>query len=361
MTGGGTGGHIYPAIAIADKIKEKHPQAEILFVGTQRGLERTLVPQNGYPIRFITVSGFNRKRLLKNIKVFRDLRKGMREAKAILREFKPDVVIGTGGYVCGPIVRVADRMGIRTFIHEQNAYPGITNKLLEKHVEKVFLGFEDAKRHFKKQEKTVYTGNPVRRQFYEADKAELRKTLNIERDDFVLLSFGGSQGAAKINEIMMEIATTLSGIDHVQFYFITGKLHYDDILKAFQERRIELKENIHILPYLDKMDQALGACDLVISRSGALTVSEIIVSGKPSILIPSPNVTGNHQYYNAKVLSDKGGAILVEEKDLDAEKLIETLMKMINNRESISQMAKICSASAPESASEIIYQYLNLN
>ena len=193
MTGGGTGGHIYPAIAIADKIKERDPEAEILFVGTEKGLERELVPRSGYPIRFITVSGFNRKNMLKNIKVAKDLAKGSRQAKAILKEFMPDVVIGTGGYVCGPMVRAAHKKGIRTFVHEQNAFPGVTNKILEKYVDKVFISFEAAGEHFVHKEKLEITGNPVRKVFFEGDRPVCRKTLGLKPGDFALLCFGGSR------------------------------------------------------------------------------------------------------------------------------------------------------------------------
>ncbi len=203
MTGGGTGGHIYPAIAIADKIKKEQPDAEILFVGTRKGLEKDLVPQNGYPIEFITVSGFYRKKLLKNVKTMRDLAKGNKEAKEILNRFRPDVVIGTGGYVCGPMVRAAAKRGIPTYIHEQNALPGITNRMLEKYVKKVFLAFADGASYFKQQDKLMVTGNPVRKNFFRADRETSRNALGIPEDSFVLMSFGGSQGAGKINDVML--------------------------------------------------------------------------------------------------------------------------------------------------------------
>ncbi|MEG1584395.1 MAG: glycosyltransferase, partial [Anaerovorax sp.] len=193
MTGGGTGGHVYPAVAIADKIKRKHPEAEILFVGTEKGMERELVPANGYPIEFITVSGFNRKNLLKNIKTVQDLLKGDRGARKIIGAFKPDLVIGTGGYVCGPVVRAAHKMGIRTFIHEQNALPGMTNKMLEKSVEKVFISFPDAKSHFKNKKKLIVTGNPIRRNFILAGVENYREKLGIAPKEFVILCFGGSR------------------------------------------------------------------------------------------------------------------------------------------------------------------------
>lgn len=361
MTGGGTGGHIYPAIAIADEIKEKHPDAEILFIGTERGLEKTLVPQSGYPIRFITVTGFNRKKLLKNFRVLLNLNKGMKEAKAILKEFKPDIVIGTGGYVCGPVVKVASRMGIRTFIHEQNVSPGLTNKILEKYAEKIFIGFEEAKANFKRQEKVIFSGNPVRKNFFHANQSACRSKLGIDENDFVVISFGGSQGAVKINDVMVEAASALSGMEQLSIFFVTGNGHYDQVLNRLTEKQVRLDGNVHVLPYLDDMDQYLAACDLVISRAGALTVSEIIVCGKPSILIPSPNVTGNHQFFNAKALVDRGGAIMIEEKDLDTETLIKTILKMKNDRDALTKMGLASKGAMKSSAVEIIYDHLGLD
>ena len=198
MTGGGTGGHIYPAIAIADEIKKRFPDAEILFVGAKRGLEKTLVPDNGYPIKLIPVQGFNRKNPLKNVEVLRDLKQGNKLSKQILKEFQPDVVIGTGGYASAPVVKMAQKMHIPTYIHEQNAFPGVTNKMLEKHVEKVFLGFEEGSEYFRYPEKHVATGNPVRKSFYGMDREQARKDLGFRKKDFVLLAVGGSQGAGRI-------------------------------------------------------------------------------------------------------------------------------------------------------------------
>ena len=207
MTGGGTGGHIYPAIAIADKIKERYKDAEILFVGTEKGLETKLVPENGYPIEYITVAGFNRKKPLKNIEVLRKLHKGNQQAKQLMKDFRPDVVIGTGGYVCGPVVRAAHKAGIKCYTHEQNAFPGVTNKILENHVDNVFLGFPEAAEYFKKPEKHIVAGNPVRKAFFEADMKTSREKLGFAEDDFVLLVFGGSQGAGRINKAMIKPMT----------------------------------------------------------------------------------------------------------------------------------------------------------
>lgn len=360
MTGGGTGGHVYPAIAIADKIKRKHPDAEILFVGTEKGMEKDIVPTNGYPIEFVTVSGFNRKNLLKNVKTMQDLLKGDKEARVILKKFKPDLVIGTGGYVCGPVVRAAHKMGIRTFIHEQNALPGMTNKMLEKYVEKVFVSFPDAKKYFKKDKKIVVTGNPIRRNFILAGVENYREKLGIGENDFVVLCFGGSRGAGVINKTMVEAIEEMSQTEGLKLFFITGKPYYEVIKEEVMSRNISLEHNIKILPYAENMHEYLLASDLVISRAGALTISEITACGKASILIPSPNVTGNHQFFNAKVVADKGGAIILEEKELTSEKLFSAIMKLKSNKTLLNTMSESSSRMGRIDAADVIYENLNI-
>ncbi len=357
MTGGGTGGHIYPAIAIADKIKRRNPDAEILFVGTRRGMEKELVPKSGYEIRFITVSGFHRKKIWKNVRTVLDLMKGNNEAKQILKEFKPDVVIGTGGYVCGPIVRAAHKYGIKSYIHEQNAFPGVTNKLLENYVDKVFISFPEAQEYFKKKEKLIVTGNPIRKSFLTSTMQNFRDKLEIADREFVILCFGGSLGAGKINSVMIKAAESLNALSDIKVFFITGKLHYPLIEEELSQQKIN-KDKIKLLPYVDNMHEYLSAADLIISRSGALTVSEITACGKASILIPSPNVTGNHQYFNAKVPADKGGAVLIEEKDLTAEKLMDTILRLKNNKEILNAMGKASASVGRFDAVDIIYENL---
>ena len=360
MTGGGTGGHIYPAIAIADKIKRKHPEAEILFVGTERGMEKELVPASGYPIRFITVSGFNRKKLWKNFKTVADLLKGNRQVKKIIDEFKPDLVIGTGGYVCGPVVRAAHKKGIKTYIHEQNAFPGVTNKLLEKFVDKVFVSFPESKEYFKQPDKLIVTGNPIRKSFLLCSSNSSREKMNIKNREFVVLCFGGSLGAGRINSTMIHIAEALNGMPDTRLYFITGKHYYQEVCDVLKEKKIAVNGNINILEYANNMHEYLSAADLVISRSGALTVSEITACGKPSILIPSPNVTGNHQYFNAKVVADKGGAIIIEEKDLSEEKLLGTILRLKNNKEALNSMSEASGKIGKTDAVDVIYDHLNI-
>ena len=360
MTGGGTGGHIYPAIAIADKIKERYSDAEILFVGTERGLEKKLVPENGYPIEFITVEGFNRKNLLKNIEVVKKLHQGNKQAKKLMKEFKPDVVIGTGGYVCGPVVRAASKAGIKCYTHEQNAFPGMTNKLLESNVDKVFLGFPEAAEYFKKPEKHVVAGNPVRKAFFDADMKTSREKLGFAEDDFVLLVFGGSQGAGRINKAMIKVIEALNGAEGVHVCMATGARYYDAIRQELKEALgTDPAENIHILEYITNMDEYLSAADLVVSRSGALTVAEVTVCGKAAIFIPFPYATGNHQYFNAKAVADNGGAVIIEEANLTDEALVAEILKFKNNPELVKQMGEKSKECAPMDAADIVCNNLD--
>ena len=354
MTGGGTGGHIYPAIAIADEIKKRDPQAEILFVGAERGLEKKLVPERGYDIELITVAGFNRKNPLKNIEVIRKLMKGNAQAKKIIRDFAPDFVVGTGGYASAPTVKTAQAMGIPTYIHEQNAFPGVTNKLLEKKVRKVFLGFAKAEEFFKSQDKLVVTGNPVRDEFMTGSKAEAREKLDFGRDEFVLLAFGGSQGAGRVNKAMLSVIKEFNGKEGVRVVLGAGSYYYAAIMESLKEEGLELADNINIIEFIRDMASYLKAADLVVSRSGALTVAEATVSGAPAIFIPSPMVTGNHQYYNALAVAEKGGAKIIEEKDLEDQMLIDKIYEFMGNKEKLEEMAQASSKCGQREATKII-------
>lgn len=361
LTGGGTGGHIYPAIAIADRIKKTDEMAEILFVGTERGLESELVPQHGYDIEFITVSGFNRKNLLKNIAVIGKVLKGSAEAKDIITKFKPDIVIGTGGYVCGPVVRTAAKLGIPCFIHEQNAFAGMTNKLLERYVKKVFLGFNEAAGCFKNKEKLVFTGNPVREGFFNLNRKECKRKLAIDENKFVVLCFGGSRGATGINDVMLEVCENFSGLSDIKLIFVTGKIYYGEICELVKQKGIDKNDSVEFKKYIDDMPIYLGAADLVISRSGALTVAELMVCNRASILIPSPNVTANHQYYNAKAVADVGAAKIIVEKDLTAENIIKTISEIKNDENLRANMENASALASKKDAVEQIYNNIMEN
>lgn len=358
MTGGGTGGHIYPAIAIADKIMKRAEESEILFVGTEHGMEKELVPKAGYPIKFISVRGLNRRNLIKNVKVFFDYKKAKKQATAIIEEFKPDYVIGTGGYASGPVVKVAASMGIPSFIQEQNAYPGIANKMLEKCVKNVFLGFEEGGKYFKHPEKHIVTGNPVRSSFFNFNREEARLKLGIDAKDFMILVFGGSLGAGRINRAMIDVVEKYNNSTEVKVFFATGKSYYEPIITELEDKNIVPGANIHIEEYIENMQDYLAAADLVVSRSGALAVSEIAITGRPSILIPSPNVTGDHQTFNARAISDKGGAVLIEESKLTEGVLFEEMERLRGNKALLESMHEQTLKCAPMDAADIIYYSL---
>lgn len=355
VTGGGTGGHIYPAIAIADKIKEKEPDSEILYIGNEIGLEKDIVPGTGYPMELVSAKWLDRRNIFKIFDTGFSTMKGVYQASKIMKKFKPDVVIGTGGFVCVPVMYAGHQYGARCYLHEQNAYPGVANKTLEKFVNKVFLGFPDASHYFHEPEKHVNAGNPVRQRFYDVDQAASREKLGIGKDDFVIFSFGGSQGAEKLNEVGFDLMEAVNGHEKVTYVFGTGSQYYDEILDKAKEKGIEIQDNIKVKSYINDMQNYLGAADLVISRAGALSVAESTVCGKALLLIPSPNVTGNHQYFNAKSVADQGGAIIIEEKDLTSELLIAEVMKLKNNPEMLQAMSKASKACAPLDACELIY------
>ncbi len=353
ITGGGTGGHIYPALSIAEELKKQDENAEILFVGTKKGMESRIVVEQGYDIEFITASGIDRKNIFKNFKVVKDVFKGTKEAEKIIENFKPDAVIGTGGYVSGAVVRKAHKMGIKTFIQEQNAYAGTTNKILSKYVEKIFMGFKESEKYFKVKEKLIFSGNPVREKFFKTSKKQARENIGEKEENFVILCFGGSRGASKINDTICEMSQRIEHLEKVSLHFVTGSIYYPIIKEKIEKGEIQDK-NLTIHEYIYEMHNYISAADIVISRGGALSVAEITASGTPSILIPSPNVTGNHQYFNAKSLEDKGGAMLIEEKDLTADKLFDDLLYLKNNQDVLYDMGRNAKFMSKENASELI-------
>jgi UDP-N-acetylglucosamine--N-acetylmuramyl-(pentapeptide) pyrophosphoryl-undecaprenol N-acetylglucosamine transferase len=359
LAGGGTAGHINPALAIAGYIKNKRNDAEFLFIGNRGGMEQRLVPQAGFEIKSITISGFKRsfspKSMLENVKTVSRTFTSSREAKKIIAEFKPDICIGTGGYVSGPVIRTAAKMGIPCIIHEQNAYPGITNKMLAKSVKKVMLAVPDAKKYFDKNVDFVITGNPVRQEILTAKKEESRKELGLDNRP-VVLSFGGSLGARKINEAVADLVAR-SGIDgryqHIHAYGSYG----DWFPQLVEEKGTDIADcsNLDIRPYIDNMPTCMAAADLVICRAGAITLSEIQAMGKPAILIPSPNVAENHQYHNAMALVNAGAADIIEEKDLTGAALMRKTDKMLLNPEKLEKYSENSRKMAITDANERIY------
>lgn len=343
---GGTGGHINPGLAIADIIKKAYPDAEFLFAGTPNGMESKLVPQAGYKMEHIKVAGFQRSLSLENIgrnaKAVAYLITSGKRAKEIVKGFNPDIAIGTGGYAAGPVIRKAAKMGIPTAIHEQNAYPGVTNRLLSKDVDYVMLTVEEALEYMDKSKfRYSVTGLPVRSNISNRlTKAEARKKLGIN-DDFTILSFGGSLGAGCINETMTEAIKWHQGkglaINHIHGYGGMGK---DTFPQAMKAAGIPLKSNrLRITEYITDMDVCLAAADLVVCRSGASTLAELEAAGKASILIPSPIVAGNHQYHNAMVLGKAGAAEVIEQKDASPERIISEIEKLYNDRDKVEVMS----------------------
>ncbi len=345
MACGGTGGHINPALAIADIIKSKYPDAEFLFAGTPNSMEAKLVPQAGYKLETIKVAGFQRsfapKDIVRNVKAVSYLAASGRRAKQIVRSFAPDIAIGTGGYASGPVIRMAAKMGVPSAIHEQNAFPGVTNKLLSKEVNAVMLTFKDAMTYFDKDSSEyVVTGLPVRGSINGISRTEARRRLGFD-DAFTVLSFGGSLGAGCINETMTEAIKCDVGeglpINHIHGYGGMGK---DTFPQAMEAAGIPLKSNrLRITEYITDMDVCLAAADLVICRSGASTLAELEAAGKASLLIPSPIVTGNHQYHNAMVLGRADAAVVMEQKDVTSEKVIETIRSLSRDPDRITLMS----------------------
>ena len=330
IAAGGTAGHINPALAIAQALGKARPDAEIHFAGRKEGMEYGLVTKAGYLFHHIEVNGIQRrltpKNIVRNVKAVYHLALSMPRAKAIIRQVKPDLVIGCGGYVSGPVVRCAARMGIPTAIHEQNAFPGVTNKLLAKEVTVVFAAVQAAVEKLGAPEKTLVVGNPVRPSLFEQDREAVRAAMGLG-DETLIVSFGGSLGARPINEVVAQLAAWEKENPgrRIRHIHATGKAGAAPFARMMQEQHVQPDENFEVREYIEDMPALLAAADLVISRSGALTLAELEAVGRASILIPSPYVAENHQYYNALELQKAGAAIVLEEKDLTAARLIELI------------------------------------
>lgn len=356
ITGGGTGGHIYPAIAIAEAIRAHEPDAEILYLGCEEGLEKDIVPKAGFEIRFVPAMWIDRSNALRIAETIRVNMKGIRAARKIMKKFRPDVVIGTGGYVCFPVIFAGHRIGARCYIHEQNAFPGVANKSLERFVRKVFLGFADASEYFHQPEKHVVVGNPVRSSFKNTDRKAARAKLGIPDDDFVVFSFGGSLGAERINDVVYGLMRQVNGKPGVTLIYGTGSRFYEAVIGQAHEDGLAIADNVRIISYIDDMPDTIAAADIIVSRSGALSVAETCVVGRGSIMVPSPNVTGNHQYFNARSVADRGGAVLIEEEDLTEERFLQVIEELRNDPARVAEMGRIAMSCVPHDAAERIYE-----
>ena len=356
----GTGGHINPGIAIANKIKEKEENSEVIFIGTDRGLENDLVPRAGYELKKIDAHGIERKLNIQNFKNLYATFKSIGEAKEVLTRFKPDVVIGMGGYICVPVVIAAKKLNIPVVLHESNAFPGIAVRLFKNKADKILVGFEDAKKRLENKENVVVTGNPIRIKKLELNKEEKTKiieSVGLKSDKPVVLAFGGSQGAQSINRSLLEIIVNKKNKDY-QIIWAAGPNQYEDIKNKLKEVNMDIDnlENVKILPYIYNMEEIMNACDLVVSRSGAMTITEISVVGKPAIFIPFPFATENHQEYNAKVLENVGAAKIILNKDLNSESLGKTISKLISNKKELEQMGENAFKVVRKNVEDTIYK-----
>ncbi|MDD4320250.1 MAG: undecaprenyldiphospho-muramoylpentapeptide beta-N-acetylglucosaminyltransferase [Acidaminococcaceae bacterium] len=360
LSGGGTGGHIYPAITIANNIKALRPDAEIVFVGTKEGLESQIIPRYGYQLQYITVAGFQRKFGFSTITSAIKLLFGMKEAYRLIKKLKPDLVIGTGGYVCGPILIWAAFMGIPTCIQEQNAMPGVTNKILAHFVKRIFLGYKEGEKYFSGKAPKIFTGNPVRKEIIVDKKVAALKEFNLSPNKKTLLVFGGSRGARSINLAMAYVEKKFAGRDDIQVLHATGEEAYEKYIAQLDKKILEA-DNIKILPYIHEMPLALAAADMAVARAGAIGLAELMVKGIPSILIPYPYATANHQEFNARALEAAGAAVVILDKELTGDKLQEEIEKMLVQDDVLIDMkAAAMKASKPQAAADIAAQALKL-
>ena len=359
MTGGGTGGHVNPALAIAGTIKDRMPDAEIAFVGTKRGLENTLVPREGYKLYHVDVRGFARKLSVKNIRAAWLALVSPVKAKKVIKEFKPDIVVGTGGYVSWPVLVAASRMGIPTAVHESNAVPGLAVRKLIPYVDRIFVNFKvtSEKLGASASEKVMHVGCPVADGVGGIDRKAAREKLGIPASvRKCLLSFGGSLGAKTLNGIALELMSGyVSMHPEVRYIHACGAAEYDEVNERFIGLGLDRYSNIELVRYIYDMPWQLAAADLVICRSGAITCSELSHAGRASILIPSPNVTDNQQVRNAEVLEACGGALMIEEKDLEPGRITESVGKLLSVPGMTEEMGRRVRTASPDDANERIF------
>lgn len=359
MTCGGTGGHINPAIAIANTFKSHYPDAEILFVGTRRGKESELVPRAGYELKFVESQGIRRSLSLSNIKALIRAVISPYEAKRVIKEFGPDVVVGTGGYACWPVLKGASMLGIPCAVHESNAIPGMAVKRLQKSVDKILTNFEKTSEYISEKQKVIRVGNPLIKGFSDMEKSVARKKHDIPENALCVLSYGGSGGAEFLNSIALEVMkNSVSSRREVVFIHAAGSRDYAPTKARFDELGLCDCPNIRLFEYIYDMPEYMAAADVVICRAGAMTVSELSVMGKAAVMIPSPNVVDNHQYKNAKVLADAGAVTLLEEASLTADILWGELESLLYHTEKRSELEKNIKDFADPNANERILSEL---
>ncbi|MBR4151833.1 MAG: undecaprenyldiphospho-muramoylpentapeptide beta-N-acetylglucosaminyltransferase [Selenomonadaceae bacterium] len=359
VSGGGTGGHIYPALTLINAIKNKRPDAEFLYVGTEKGLEADIVPKAGINFTALKLEGgLERHFTLENISRAANAIWSIKRASDIVKDFKPNVVVGTGGYVCGPILLAASLMKVPTLIQEQNAVAGVTNKILSKFVNKIAVGTQDALKNFPA-DKTIYTGNPIRAEVLLANREDGLKEFGFTTDKPIVLISGGSRGARSINDAMIGVLKSAAVKNSAQFLHVTGKGEFDSVTSKLTD--VLDAPNIKVVPYLYNMPQAMAMADLAIFRAGATGLAELTARGIPSILIPYPYAAENHQEFNARTLVDAGAARMILNKDLTAELLQKNLDELLSSSEKLKSMAAASlSLGKPNAADEIADLILEL-
>lgn len=366
FTCGGTAGHINPAVGVAQRLRELMPDCEILFVGASGHMETELVPREGFEIKTITITNISRSLSVEGIKhnanTVKNVVTSIAAAKRIIRDFSPNVVIGTGGYVCFPVLKAAHALGIPTIVHESNAVPGLTTKMLAGVADKILIGFEESKQYYKHQERIVVTGTPVREDFRNGDKAAAREALGLDKERPLVVSVWGSLGAEFMNKTMVGFIEKASGNPFFSLIHSAGKSGYKTMLKDMEAEQIRSPKSygMDVREYIYDMPLVMAAADLVICRSGASTLSELAVLGKPAILVPSPNVTNNHQERNARVLEKKGAAVLIPESEITPDKLLGSVSLLLSHPETLAamsdQMKKISVTNATERITDIVLQ-----
>ena len=349
VSAGGTGGHIYPALAILDKIKELEPNSEFLYIGTHNRMEKDIVPKRGIPFRTIEIYGFQRKHLLKNFKTIQYFIKGIKEAKRIIKEFKPDIVIGVGGYVTGPVIYASKKLGIPTFIHEQNSVPGKANLFLSKYTDKIGVSFKTSIKYFPEY-KTIFTGNPCSETAKKAIRMDKTK-YGLSKNKKLVYIVMGSLGSSKMNDILVKTMNLFKDKEY-EILFVTGRDSYETVVKK------KFPKNVMIVPYIDNQTEMMKNADIMVTRCGATTLSEIIALKIPSILIPSPYVPDNHQYKNAMDFIKQDAAVLIEEKDLKGDILVRTIDTMIHDESRLVQMKENLKSLDVSSSATMIYEIL---
>lgn len=356
----GTGGHINPGLAIANKIKEKEPNSEIIFIGTTRGLENDLVPRAGYGLKTIEAYGLSKEISIANLKKIYATLSATGKARKIIQEFKPDIIVGAGGYICGPVVWAAKKEKIPVILHESNAFPGKAVKMLAKKADTVLISFEETRSRIPNAKNIVFTGTPVKiekKNYTKEQKAKILQEVGIKEEMPIILIFGGSQGAQKINEAVIGILENGLNKDY-QIIWATGPKQYDIIKEELAKNKIDIDniKNAKILPYIYNMEEIMNVSNVIVARSGAMTITEISNLGKPSILVPLPNVSQNHQLYNAKVLENVGAAKIILNDDLGKDNLNTEIEKIIRNPEEMNRMGEKAFSKSVKNVQENIYK-----